>query len=225
MNPQKQTNDAQRERVAQALAYGDASVRLKAALAAGSDPDPAVAPRLVERCGVEPDFFVRDMLTWALTRQAQDVAVPLVLAELDSATPQARSQALHTLSKIRPAGAWDALTDSMFADPDDEVARAAWRSGVILVPDTERAALAKTLATQLGRGTAEVKRSLAMAFAELSYAAEDVLEDAAGAEDANKATHARATLHLLRNPEAGFGYALEEANRATALGFRQMEAG
>ncbi|HJE90816.1 MAG TPA: HEAT repeat domain-containing protein, partial [Dietzia timorensis] len=75
------------------------------------------------------------------------------------------------------------------------------------------------------RGTAEVKRSLAMAFVELGYAAEDVLEDAARAEDADTAAHARATLHLLRNPEAGFGYALEEANRATALGFRQMETG
>lgn len=225
MNPRQQTNGAQSERIAQALMYGDASVRLKAALAAGSDPDPVLAPQLVEKCGVESDFFVRDMLTWALTRQPQDVAVPLVIAELDSATPQARSQALHTLTKIRPVGAWDALTDAMFADPDDEVARAAWRSGVILVPDTERATLAKTLATQLGRGSAEVKRSLAMAFAELGYAAEDVLEDAARAEDANKATHAWTTLHLLRNPEAGFGYALEEANRATALGVRQMEAG
>ena len=225
MNPQQQTNGAQSERVAQALAYGDALVRLKAALAAGSDPEPALAPLLVERCGVEPDFFVRDMLTWALTRQPQDVAVPLVIAELDSASPQARSQALHTLSKIRPVGAWDTLTDSMFADPNDEVARAAWRSGVILVPDTERAGLAQALATQLGRGAAEVKRSLAMAFAELSYAAEEILEEAAHAEDPDTAAHARATLHLLRNPEAGFGYALEEANRATALGFRQMETG
>ena len=59
MNPQQQTNGAQTERIAQALAYADASMRLKAALAAGSDPDPALAPRLVERCGVEPDFFVR----------------------------------------------------------------------------------------------------------------------------------------------------------------------
>lgn len=225
MDPQQQTNGAQRELMAQALEHTDASVRMKAAMAAGSTPDPALASRLVERCGIEPDFFVRDMLTWALTRQAQDVAVPLVLAELDSHAPRARSQALHTLSKIRPAGAWHALTDAMFADPDDEVARAAWRSGVILVPDTERAALAKTLATQLGRGPAEVKRSLAMAFVELGYAAEDVLEDAARAEDADTAAHARATLHLLRNPEAGFGYALEEANRATALGFRQMETG
>ena len=211
--------------MAQALEHTDSSMRMKAAMAAGSTPDPALASRLVERCGIEPDFFVRDMLTWALTRHAQDVAVPLVLAELDSSTPQARSQALHTLSKIRPTGAWHALTDAMFDDPDDEVARAAWRCGVILVPDTERAALAKTLATQLGRGSAEVKRSLAMAFVELDYAAEDVLEDAARAEDADTAAHARATLHLLRNPEAGFRYALEEANRATALGFRQMETG
>lgn len=224
MTPPQQTNDGQSVRIARALEHSDSSLRLKAAMAAGSDPDPALAVPLVTRCGVEPDFFVRDMLTWALTRQPQEVAVPLVLAELDSPAPQARSQALHTLSKIRPEGAWNALTDDMFADPDDEVARAAWRCGVILVPTAERPGFAKTLATQLGRGSIEIKRSLAMAFAELGPAAEETLEEESRSGETARAAHARAALLLLSDPEASFGYALEEANRETALAFQRMEA-
>lgn len=224
MNPQNRPSDSRSARIAEALANGESTVRLRAAMAAGSEPDPALAEVLVERCGVEPDFFVRDMLTWALTRQPHEVAVPLVLAELNSEVPQARSQALHTLSKIRPEGAWDSLADDMFADPDDEVARAAWRCGVICVPTEKKGELAAMLETQLGRGSAKVQRSLAMAFADLG-AGEKLLEEATRSADLRRAAHAAATLHLWRNPEASFGYALEEANRATALGFREMETG
>ena len=51
-----------------ALESRDVSVRLAAALRAGSCPLPDQVEALVERCAVEPDFFVRDMLTWALIR-------------------------------------------------------------------------------------------------------------------------------------------------------------
>lgn len=44
-----------------ALESRDVSVRLAAALRAGCDPLPDYVGLLVERCGVEPDFFVRDM--------------------------------------------------------------------------------------------------------------------------------------------------------------------
>ena len=211
MNPQKQTNGAQRERVAQALAYGDASVRLKAALAAGSDPDPALAPRLVERCGVEPDFFVRDMLTWALTRQAQDVAVPLVLAELDSATPQARSQALHTLSKIGDRSAWRAITDDLLHDEDPEVARTAWRAAVALVPPGEEATLAAQLLVELGRRDFDVQRSLSRALVELGDAAVSGLAAAPTHPDPRVRAHAAATERLLADPDSDFGVELDFA--------------
>ncbi|WP_308221483.1 HEAT repeat domain-containing protein [Microbacterium kunmingense] len=52
-----------------ALETPDASHRLQAALSAGTRPDPEFIDVLVARCAVEPDFFVRDMLTWALVRQ------------------------------------------------------------------------------------------------------------------------------------------------------------
>ncbi len=117
-----------------ALAAGDESTRLKAALAIGSNPDPGLIDALVARCAVEPDFYVREMLTWALTRFPPQVTVPRLLSELHSECPQARSQALHTLSKIKDAGAWPAITRSLLHDADDEVARSAWRAAVVLVP-------------------------------------------------------------------------------------------
>jgi hypothetical protein len=59
-----------------ALAAGDESTRLKAALAIGSNPEPGLVDALVARCAIEPDFYVRDMLTWALTRLPPETSVP-----------------------------------------------------------------------------------------------------------------------------------------------------
>lgn len=44
----------------------ESSLRLKAALAAGMNPQVEYVEVLVSRCALEPDFFVRDMLTWGL---------------------------------------------------------------------------------------------------------------------------------------------------------------
>ncbi len=96
-------------RVLAGLRHDDSSVRLRAALAAGSDPDPGFVGPLVERCGVESVFHVRDMLTWALTRHLETVTVPRVVAELRSPNARARSQALHTLSKIGDRSVWPAI--------------------------------------------------------------------------------------------------------------------
>ncbi|CAM5482610.1 HEAT repeat protein OS=Streptomyces griseomycini OX=66895 GN=FHS37_003749 PE=4 SV=1 [Streptomyces griseomycini] len=51
-------------RVLRGLEHGSPAVRLRTALAAGAAPDPRFVDELVERCAVEPDFHVRDMLTW-----------------------------------------------------------------------------------------------------------------------------------------------------------------
>src|SRR5690625_2872041 len=146
-----------------ALTAPQSSTRLRAALAAGTRPDPALVEPLVARCRTEPDFFVRDMLTWALTRHPADLTVPLLLAELGSTAAQARSQAAHTLSKIGDARAWDAVRAGLLHDADDEAARSAWRAAVTLVPDGEEEALATELLRELGRGGAETRRSLCRA--------------------------------------------------------------
>ncbi|MCE0768055.1 HEAT repeat domain-containing protein [Pseudonocardia kujensis] len=194
-----------------------ASMRLHAALTAGMHPDPAYVAVLVERCAVEPDFFVRDMLTWALTRHDPAVTVERVLDELGSDVPQARSQALHTLSKIGDARTWPAITTALLTDEDDEVARAAWRTAAGLVPEGRETGLAETLATQFGRGDGEVQRSLSRAFVALGVAVLPVVERATTAGDAGVRAHAIATKRLVQQPDEGFEAAIADARRIVAL--------
>ncbi|MER6297148.1 HEAT repeat domain-containing protein [Streptomyces althioticus] len=206
-------------RVLAGLRHDDSSVRLRAALAAGSDPDPGFVEPLVERCGVEPVFPVRDMLTWALTRHPETVTVPRVLAELGSPHARARSQALHTLSKIKDRSVWPAVPRSLLADPDDEVARTAWRTAVLLAPEDEAAELSRALVSQFGRGGRETQLSLSRALVELGEpAVAPVRAVAEGHPDPGVRAHALATERLRRDPEAGFAYAVEEAKRAVSLG-------
>jgi HEAT repeat protein len=202
-----------------ALAAENGSTRLKAALAIGSNPEPGLVDTLIERCAIEPDFYVRDMLTWALTRFPKEITVPKLVAELHSESAQARSQALHTLSKIKDSGAWPAITRSLLRDPDDEVARSAWRAAVVLVPDGQKMDLAEELATQFGRGNREVKLSLSRALLALGEeAVELVLRQAMTSNDPNIQAHARATERLLRDPNASFELAVHEAKRIFVLG-------
>ncbi|EOD69832.1 HEAT repeat domain-containing protein [Amycolatopsis vancoresmycina] len=201
-----------------ALGAANSSARLRAALAAGTRADPGFAAALVARCAVEPDFFVRDMLTWALTRLPADVTVPRLVAELRSGRAQARSQALHTLSKIGDRTVWPSITRSLLHDPDDEVARSAWRAAVVLAPPEARDDLAVALALQLGRGDRAVQLSLSRALVALGDVAEPALRPGLASPDAAVRAHARATQRLLDDPDAGFDLAVDEAKRIVALG-------
>ncbi|HET9138509.1 HEAT repeat domain-containing protein [Actinophytocola sp.] len=204
--------------LAQALHAADSSVRLQAALAVGTNPDPGLLETLVERCAVEPDFFVRDMLSWALLRLPPQVTLPRIRRELASERSQARSQALHTLSKIGDRSAWPWITRELLRDPDDEVARTAWRVAVVLVPEEDKPGLVAELVTQLGRGERAVRLSLSRALVDLGEVIEPALAEAATSPDPAVAAHARATGLLLHDPEAGFDAALEEARRVVLLG-------
>ncbi|WP_324195547.1 HEAT repeat domain-containing protein [Nocardia abscessus] len=210
-------------RLLDALGAGNSSTRLKAALAAGTHPDPGLVDTLVARCAIEPDFFVRDMLTWALTRFPSEITVPRLRAELRSERAQARSQALHTLSKIGDATAWPAITRSLLHEADDEVARSAWRAAVVLVPAEEQKWLAAELAAQLGRGERNVQLSLSRALVALGDVIEPVLRTGMASLDPTVRAHARATQRLLHDPDAGFDPAVDEAKRIVALGPERVE--
>jgi HEAT repeat protein len=210
--------DTEVVRALEALEGDRSSVRLRAALAIGATPDPRYVDRLVERCATEPEFFVRDMLTWALTRHPVSLTLPALLRELRSGRAQARSQALHTLSKIGDRQVWPAITRELLTDADDEVARSAWRAAVVLVPEGQETALATVLATQLGRGGRETQLSLSQALVALGEVMVPALLRAETAPDPHIRAHALATQRLLRDPDAGFTYAVEEAKRVVALG-------
>ncbi|MBT2444767.1 HEAT repeat domain-containing protein [Streptomyces sp. ISL-36] len=205
-------------RALQGLEDGRSSVRLRTALAVGTTPDPRFVDKLIERCAIEPEFFVRDTLTWALTRHPVSMTLPQLLREVRSGRPQARSQALHTLSKIGDRQAWPAITRALLSDADDEVARSAWRAAVALVPEGEKSGLATVLATQLGRGERETQLSLSRALVALGEDVLPALRAATMAPDRRVRVHALATEQLLRDPGAGFEFAIEEAKRIVALG-------
>lgn len=204
-------------RLRAALAAADPSVRLRAALAAGTSPEDDDLEVLVARCAVEPELLVRDMLTWALTRHDPDRTVDRLLVELASPEPQARSQALHTLSKIGDRRAFTAITPALLHHADVEVARAAWRAAVVLAPPGSREPLAERLASQLGRGDRDVRLSLSRALVALGDAATAPLERAATHRDAEVRAHAAATVRLRTHPDEGFDLALAAAERALTL--------
>lgn len=210
-------------RLLDALSAGNSSTRLQAALLVGTHAAPGLVDAVMARCAIEPDFFVRDMLTWALTRLPSEITVPRLRAELRSERAQARSQALHTLSKIGDRSAYPAITRSLLHDGDDEVARSAWRAAVVLVPDGEQQGLAAELAAQLGRGDRNVKLSLSRALVVLGDVIEPALQTAMASDDPTVRAHARATELLLCDPDVGFDAAIDEAKRIVALGPERVE--
>lgn len=206
-------------RVLRGLEHGAAPVRLRAALAAGTTPDPGYVDGLVERCAAEPEPYVRETLTWALTRHAPAMTLPRLIGELRSQRARARGQALHTLSKIGDRRAWPAITRTLLTDGDDEVARCAWRAAVVLVPSDEAPGLADVLATQLGRGGREMRLSLSRALIALGgEVVVPVLRTAARDADPRAREHAADTERLLRDPDAAHEFAIGEARRVVALG-------
>ncbi|RKN53063.1 HEAT repeat domain-containing protein [Micromonospora costi] len=216
-------DDTETVRALRGLENSNPSVRLRAALAVGTAPDPRFIDALVERCAIEPEFSVREMLTWALTRHPPALTVPKLVDELGSERTQARSQALHTLSKIGDRRAWPAITPALLTDADDEVARSAWRAAVALVPDGDEPTLVRVLSTQLGRGGRETQLSLSRALVALGEVIMPTLHAATTDLDPRVRRHAIATEQLLRNPDAGFEFAIEEAKRIVALGTAGQE--
>ena len=172
----------------------DQSVRLKAALAAGTYPNLDHIEVLISQCASESDFFVRDTLSWALMRQDRPTVVQRLIPELKSANPQSRSQALHTLSKIGDKNNYSLITTELLLDADDFVASTAWRSASVLVPDADKPALVEILISQLGRGDSDTQFGLTRFLCAIGEPIVAPLMQAAQSEDETVRTQAEFTL-------------------------------
>ncbi|MGV8858895.1 HEAT repeat domain-containing protein [Rhodoglobus sp.] len=204
-------------RLHQALLASAPSVRLQAAMSAGTHPRPEYVSVLLERCAIEPDLNVRETLTWALMRHPVELTVPTLITETRSAIAQARSQALHTLSKIGDPEGWAAITPEVLNDTDDQVARTAWRVATVLVPEGGEHALAAMLVRHLNHGDRDVQLSLSRALVALGDTALPVLEAAAESGDERRRVHAIATMLLRESPDEGFDAALFDAELRVLL--------
>lgn len=172
----------------------DQSVRLKAALAAGTYPNPDQIKVLIQQCASESDFFVRDTLSWALMRHDQISVLEHLKVELTSENTQARSQALHTLSKIGDKENYSLITRELLLDPDDFVASTAWRSASVLVPDKDKPELVEVLISQLGRGDSDTQFGLTRFLCAIGQPIVAPLKQAAESTDEVVRTQAEFTL-------------------------------
>ena len=172
----------------------DQSVRLKAALAAGTYPEDEFIEVLISQCAIEPDFFVRDTLSWALMRNDISKVVKRLETELESPNNQAKSQAIHTLSKIGDKANYRLITDAMLFDSDDFMAATAWRVASVLVPDDLKPTLVKKLITQLGRGDSDTQFGLTRFLCALGECIVEPLTEASKSTDETISNQAKFTL-------------------------------
>jgi len=205
------------ELLKQLLSSPDQSTRLKVALTAGTYPNIENIAVLIEQSRHENDFFVRDMLTWALIRNDHTHVAQALALELNSEIPQARSQALHTLSKLGNKNLYRLITKKLLLDVNDMVACTAWRAASVLVAENEIWDLVLTLTSQLGRGNLEIQLSLSRSLCSLGKSIIDPLENAMSSPKENVRIHAGFTLKLLENPELERVFTLEFANRIDAI--------
>jgi HEAT repeat protein len=176
----------------------DQSVRLKAALAAGTYPEPEFIDILISQCAIEPDFFVRDTLSWALMRNDISQVVKRLEIELVSTNIQAKSQAIHTLSKIGDKNNYKLITDEMLFDADDFVAATAWRAASVLVPYDQKSTLVAKLITQLGRGDSDTQFGLTRFLCAIGEQIVQPLTEAAKSLDDAVSNQAKLTLLRFR---------------------------
>lgn len=181
------------------LASADQSIRLKAALAAGTYPQLGFVEILISQCRHEPDFFVRDTLSWALMRQDRDAVMENLIPELTSPVAQARSQAVHTLSKIGDKKNYSLISKNLLLDQEDSVASTAWRAASVLVPDEEKSALVAVLVTQLGRGDSDTQFALTRFLCAIGDDILEPLKEAAKSE--NEVIRVQAEITLMRYQE------------------------
>jgi hypothetical protein len=177
----------------------DQSVRLKAALSAGTFPSAEYIDALVSQCAHEPDFFVRDTLSWALMRHEKSEVVERLKPELKSGVTQAKSQALHTLTKIGDKKFYSLITREHLLDANDKVAVTAWRSASSLAPEEKKSSLVEILITQLGRGDPDMQFDLTRFLCSLGSCIFEPLREAA--QSANESIRIHAEFTLIRFQE------------------------
>lgn len=178
------------------LGDADPGVRLRAALDLGELGYEPAAAAIVARFGWEPEFQVREALTWAALRMPR-ASIPHVIASLHSPRWLARLQAVHTLGKLgRPQDA--ARLVPLVGDPVDSVAARAYGAAA----HTGNPEVIPALVRALSRGGAEHRTSLTLALAAFGGDAVPALVEALGVRAGPVRRHAADVLAYLGSPAA-----------------------
>jgi hypothetical protein len=127
-------------------------------------------------------------------RHDQKSVVDQLKIELKSENSQAKSQALHTLSKIGDKENYELITRDLLLDSDDFVASTAWRSASVLVPENQKQVLVELLISQLGRGDSDTQFGLTRFLCAIGQPIVAPLTRATQSSDEVVRTHAEFTL-------------------------------
>lgn len=198
-----------------AALHADPSVRQEAAIRLGTLADASTAGELVALLVSEPDFFVRESLTWAVVRQAE-AALPHLLAALEGRAPS-RVQVLHALSKIQDPSAVARILP--LADDHDPAvsAKAWWALGRTATPEAVPALMA-----HLGDPDEARRHELTRALEQLGLPAVPALADRLRRGDAVQRRHAAEVLTAIGDPGArgavdALVHAVEHDDKEVAL--------
>ena len=132
-------------------------------------------------------------------RHEKSEVVEKLKSELQSGIAQARSQGLHTLTKIGDEAFYSLITQEHLLDANDKVAVTAWRAASSLAPESEKESLAQILATQLGRGGSDIQFDLTRFLCALGDCIVRPLSEAA--KSANEVIRIHAEFTLIRFKE------------------------
>ena len=211
------TTDALADSLREAFTDPDSTKRLNLAMNVGTFPSDSYIHVLVDQFQIEPDFYVRDMLTWALLNHNREKVTQRIVFDVNSPYPQMRAQCLHTLSKIGDPATWSAITHEHLTDPDDSIATTAWRAAAILVPEDQVTELIDVLCTQLGRGDTRTQLLLSKALLNLGEPALDVLKTYLTNENDSVREHVESIFRLFNDHEGEYLNSIEAAKRNAAL--------
>jgi len=199
------------------LSDPERSVRNTAALAIGSQFEIGCANALVDALWAEPDFFVRETMTWAVTRLEEATRPAVLAASGPDRSSEVRVQALHVLSKFANPETVDAVLPYI-TDPDEGVARKArWALARI----REHRAVPHLVAL-LGDHGLEERNALTDDVAAFGSAAVPALVEALGSDDQVVRRHAADILCYIGHPDAedaaeALGAAVEDPESMVAV--------
>lgn len=209
--------NSKRDALREALSNSDSTKRLNIVMNVGTFPDDEYIDALIDQFAYEPDFYVRDTLTWALLNHNREKVIERIFAEINSPNPQMRAQCLHTLSKIADPTTWRAVTKAHLTDTNDAVATTAWRAAVIVVPDSDVPELLEVLCSQLGRGDARTRLSLTKAILGCEDAGVEALKKLRTHPNDAVRNHVESALRVFKDHEAEYLKTINLAKRNANL--------
>lgn len=176
------------------LIHPDKDVRQQSVVSLGQTPHPELAADIARVLWHEPDFFVRETLTWVLIQTPGPAvqAAQRILVDADRAT---RLQALHVLSKVADPTTVNTVTDYI-DDPDSAVAEKA-RYALARIGDPQVIPL---LVARLGDDDLTTRDAMTKTLVEFGTAAVPALAGALEAPEPTVRAHAAEVLCFIGSP-------------------------